>query len=713
MPNTTATSHPFFRKSRLKQAICATLGVSFSTVAPIGFAEESSSSVETIVVTGSEYADKPLSDYLIKRSSSGTKTDTALVDLPQAVQIIPKSVLEDQKANSITDAVKNASGVQQTGTSANRAETFAVRGFSAPAYAINGVMLNPAGDRPEAFTDMVDVESVQVIKGPASALYGRSQPGGLINIVTLRPTQELSGNMALKGGSFGFQRAEGTISNSLNDDGSLRGRFSGAVQTEEGFRDHRSRSNRQYGSIALDWDVNLDTQVQFDFNQTHQDMPYDRGLVVSADNHIHLPRERYLGEDWSSIDARKTSTSLGIIHHATDQLTLRTYLRYDNAYVHDTGIDNRSLQSDGRTLSRRYSNQVEDSENFDAQIEAQWDFTTQGIDHVLLTGLEYGYARMNFTSYRANIASIDIFDPVYGAEKTETTLNSDFLDKIRMTSVFLQDQITLSEQWKLLAGLRYDYVKQNQYSDVDDPSPSMSDGELTKRAGVVYQPNPTTAFYVSYAESFSPQSGQTRDNQALDPEKGRQVETGVKFDAIPDALTVTTSLFEITKTNVSASDPVDDDYSVTTGEQRVRGIEMDFIGTILPGWQVIGNTAWLDAEITKDNDYEVGNKLAAIPEWSGSLWTTYQVQSGRLAGLKFGSGVQAVSAREGDLDNSYSVSGYYTWDAMISWKFNKNTTFSLNGRNLTDQDYIQTPVSRSENHPGSPRSILATVNIGF
>ncbi|ENM5739962.1 TonB-dependent siderophore receptor [Vibrio mimicus] len=672
-----------------------------------------SSSTETIVVTGSNLTTELDDDYRATRSTTASKTDTSLRDLPQSVQVVPSSVLQDQQSNSLADAITNVSGVQQTGAAGNRSETFAVRGFSARFYAINGVMLNPAGDRPEAFTDMVDVERIEVLKGPASALYGRGQPGGLVNIITRRPTEEFSGNVAVKAGSFGFRRTEGTVSSKLNEDGTLRARVSGAAQTEEGFREHRSRSNRQYGSVAVDWDLNSDTHFTFDFSQTHQDMPYDRGLIVTSDNQINMSRETYLGEDWSSIDARKTSASVGMEHYVNSNVTVRSYLRYDDAFVHDTGIDYRTLDDDDRTISRRYSDRTADSNNLDVQLGVQYDFTTSSIEHTLLTGLQYGHSVMDFLSYRAKIDSIDIYEPVYGASQTATTINKDFRETIDITSVFVQDQIAFSEQWKMLAGLRYDYAKQKIRQEVGDADPDISDGELTSRAGLVYQPSDVVALYTSYAESFAPQSGETSDHQALDPEKGWQIEAGTKLDLIPDKLSLTTAVFQITKSNVKADDPEDSDYSVTTGEQRVRGIELDVTGVIAPGWKLIGSTALLDAVITKDEDYEVGNKLAAIPRWSGSLWTTYEVQSGDLYGLKFGSGIRAVSARQGDLDNSYSVAGYYSVDAMISWNITADTTLSVNGRNLTDQDYIQTPVSRTENYPGAPRSVLASVNMKF
>jgi iron complex outermembrane receptor protein len=280
-------------------------------------------------------------------------------------------------------------------------------------------------------------------------------------------------------------------------------------------------------------------------------------------------------------------------------------------------------------------------------------------------------------------------------------------------SVYLQDQVDLSDQWKLLAGLRYDYFDQDTRVRTGDPEPSMDDGALTWRAGIVYQPVDTLSFYTSYAMSFMPQSGLGENNSPLDPEKGWQIEAGVKADLIPDRLSATFSVFQITKNNVAVSVP-GEDYSRLTGQQRSRGFEVDMTGEITSGWQVIGSLGYLDAEVTKDGDAAIiGNRLIGTPHWSGSLWTTYEFQDGKLEGLKLGTGVSAVGKRYGDLENSFFVDGYYRLDASLSYKINENLDFSLIGRNLTDRRYIETTASRTDNYAGKPINVMAAIKASF
>lgn len=648
--------------------------------------------------------------YVAGDSSVGTKTDTPLRDVPQSIQVVKRSVLEDQQATSLTQALENVSNVRESSTGGNRAATYITRGFASNTYAIDGSVLNATGSRPEVNPDLAGIERVEVLKGPASVLYGRGEPGGLINLVTRRPTSTPTAEVKTQVGSFGFRRAEATASGALNEDGTLIGRITGAAQREEGFVENRPDSERQYIGGVLEWAPDEDTKVSLSVDHTHQEQPFDRGLVVGADNQIVGPYDLFLGEEWSMVDSRKTRVSLNAEHQANDWLKLRSTFRYDDAYTTDTGIDYQGLRADNRTMRRRYSDRIEDMQNIDLQLEGIMTFDTGDIGHTVLAGVQHTRSRMDFWSARSSIADIDIYDPVYGAPMPPATVNNIYLQDIITTSVYLQDQIDLSDQWKLLAGLRYDSFKNEVESDFDEKLP-MSEGALTGRAGIVYQPTDRISLYTSYATSFMPTSAVGQGNTALDPEEGWQVEAGIKAE-LTDRISATFSIFQITKDNVAVS-VAGQDYSILTGQQRSRGAELDITGEITDGWQVIASLGYVDAEITKDDNYQVGNRLVGTPRWSGSLWTTYEFQTGTLEGLKLGTGVTAVGKRTGDLDNSFYVDGYYRVDASVSYKINDNLDFSLIGRNLTDQRYIESTASRTENHAGAPINFMAAVKASF
>lgn len=211
---------------------------------------------------------------------------------------------------------------------------------------------------------------------------------------------------------------------------------------------------------------------------------------------------------------------------------------------------------------------------------------------------------------------------------------------------------------------------------------------------------------------FAPQNRLTRDDSVLDPETGKQYEVGAKYELIPERLAATLSAFEIRRENRSTTDPLDSSYSIQTGEQRVRGVELDVSGEISDGWNVIGNIAVLDAKLVKDTRLEEGNRLEGVPTVSGSLWSTYQLQDGAWRGLGVGAGVFFAGKRYGDLANSYSASGYGRLDLSLFYDINDKLRVSLNARNVTDQDYIET-IASSGNYAGEPASLVASVSAGF
>lgn len=652
--------------------------------------------------------------YRAGSSSVGSKTDTALRDIPQSIQVVTRQVLEDQQATSLADAVSNVSSIQRGNTHGGTVESFFMRGFQATTYAIDGVMTNSLVVRPEILTDLANVERVEVLKGPASVLYGRGNPGGLINIVTRRPSFVPQGQVKLQGGSYDFQRAQAWVSGPLHEEAGLAASLAMAYQTKGSFREHYRDSHRRYVAPTLTWAPSEATRVEMGLEYTETDSPYDRGLQIIGDR-IDNRHRVFLDEPWSHASSTKEATWLKVEHDATDWLTLRQVTRWDHSTKDMLIVSQRTLLADQRTISRRATDFDESMYSLTSQYEAVARFTGAGLHHQVLLGVETVNGKRDATMRRANLASIDLYNPVLGAQPGRFTFGED--SRFRQTSygVYLQDQIDLNDQWKLLLGTRWDridqrnrsYTASGSYNDVNiDPTGT------SPRVGVVYQPTADVSLYASYSESFAPQSKLTRDGSVLDPETGKQYEVGAKYDLIPEQLSATLSAFEITRQNLATSDPLDNAYSIQTGEQRVRGVELDVSGEISPGWNVIGNIAVLDAKLTKDTRLQEGARLEGVPVVSGALWSTYQLQEGDLRGLGFGGGVFFAGKRYGDLANSYSASGYGRLDLTLFYDLNPNVRLSLNGRNVLDRKYLET-VASAGNYPGEPASLTASLSVGF
>lgn len=656
----------------------------------------------------------PLTGYKALNSSVGTKTDAPLRDIPQSIQVVPRQVLEDQQANSMADALSNVSSIQRGNTHGGSVESFIVRGFQGTTYAIDGVLTNSLTVRPEILTDLAGVERIEVLKGPASVLYGRGNPGGLINVVTRKPTLVPEAQVKLQAGSHDYQRGQAWVSGPLSVEHGLAGSLAMAYQTEGSFRDLYRDSHRRHFAPTLSWTANERTRLDMGLEYTETDAQYDRGLQVIGDR-VDSRHKVFLEEPWSHSNSDKTAAWFKLEHDLNDWLTLRQVTRWDHSNKNMLNISQRTLQADGRTLVRRATDFDEEQRSLSAQFEALARFATGGLGHQVLAGVETVKGKRSVTMLRANVAALDIWNPVHGAQPGPFSFGEDSRFDQESYGLYLQDQIDLSEQWKLLLGVRWDQIKQRNrnysadgsYTDIDiDPS------DTSPRAGLVYQPNDRLALYVSYSTSFAPQNRLTRDGSVLDPETGEQYEVGAKYDLIPERLSATLSAFEIRRENLAANDPLDSSYSIQTGEQRVRGLELDVSGEISDGWNVIGNIAVLDAKLVEDTRYEEGNRLEGVPVVSGSLWSTYQLQDGTLQGLGFGAGVFFAGKRYGDLANSYSASGYGRLDMSLFYDIDEHVRLSLNARNVLDKDYIET-IASSGNYAGEPASLVATVSVGF
>lgn len=657
----------------------------------------------------------PVEGYAVRNSSTGTKTDTPLRDIPQSIQVVSRQVLEEQQVSSLGDALNNISGIQRGNTHGGTTESFFVRGFHATTYAVDGVMTNSQVIRPEALNDLANIEHVEVLKGPASVLYGRGNPGGLINLVTRKPTYEPQAQLKAQAGSWDFYRLQTYVSGALDPNDTLAGGLAMATQTDGGYRHTFEANKRNYFAPTLRWQPNDATTIDAGIEYIELQGPYDRGLLVVGER-IEKRSRLVLEEPFSRSETDKSALWIKTEHHANDWLTLRQVTRMDESRKDFQNVNFQGLQADGRTLNRRATDLSEDLESLTAQFEAVATFTTHGLYHTALLGYEYVSGRRDTRNYRATLAPIDIYNPVYGALPGPYIANTVVKQEMDGHAVYLQDQIDLNAQWKLLAGVRWDSVDQTLTTSFGNGNPTTSYNPspeaVSPRLGVVYQPLDWLSLYASYSESFAPQSDVRQGGIPLDPETGEQYEVGAKFELIPERLSATLALFEITRQNVAVDDPLDPSVSIQTGEQRVRGIELDVAGSISTGWNVIGNLSLVDAKLTEDTVLPTGNRLEAVPVFSGSLWSTYQFQDGALQDFGFGTGVIFAGKRYGNMENSFSDGGYVRFDASVFYDVNENVRVSLNGQNLTNTYYMEN-ISSAGTYAGEPASVVATLNVGF
>jgi iron complex outermembrane receptor protein len=667
---------------------------------------------QEIVVTGEQEA-----GYSVPNASTATKTDTPLRDIPQSIQVVPQQVLKDQQVIRVGDALQNVSGVNNIGSYSGYEESINIRGFRVDTYQggyfRDGIRLLNFG-----FPETANLERIEVLKGPASVLFGQAQPGGIVNLVTKKPLREpfyfLEGTI----GNHDTYRGAIDLSGPLNDSKTLLYRLNVFYENAGSFRDF-VESDRLFIAPVITWNISPNTSLTIDAEFLDDTRTMDDGIPAIGDRPADIPRSRFLSEPFSEFTKQEYRIGYLFDHRFNDNLSVRHAFRAQWLYPERYYPYGTELDEDTGELSRTAWRADGEYGNYSTQTDLIGKFATGAIQHQILFGFEYSKTTEN-PNFRIDIPypSINIFDPVYIRERYPKDENFFRDDTTKTLGFYLQDQIDLASNFKLLVGGRFDSFDQTRTTrNLGEPRQEFeqSDSKFSPRVGVVYQPSETVSLYASYTSSFLPSFGADRDagNSAFEPEEGRQFEVGIKTDFNDGRLNATLAAFDITKQNVTTDDPNNEGFSIQTGEQTSRGIELDMAGEILPGWNIIASAAYVNAYISEDNTYEVGNRLDNAPEFSSSLWTTYEIQTGNLQGLGFGLGLYYVGDRQGDLDNSYILPEYFRTDAAIYYRRN-NWKAALNIKNLFDVEYFTgSDTGRTQIQPGAPFTILGSFSVEF
>lgn len=687
-------------------------GLTFAVIPGVVDTAQEDAEVE-ITVTAEQVG----SEYVVPDASSTLRTDIPIFDTPASVQVVPQKVIKDQGATSVRDITRNVSGVNFAESSGNRNEQFIIRGFVAE----NGIFRN--GFREDTFstrtqTELANIDRVEVLKGPASILFGRSDPAGIVNFVTKKPSREPFYEIGFTAGSFDFYRPTLDSSGPLTQDGNLAYRLNASYENAGSFR-NGVNSERFFVAPTLSWQLTDDTDLTLEFSYLNDTQPVDRGLVVLSNNKVaDIPFSTFLGDPDISANFEETRTELALNHRFSDNLSLRTLLRYSTATETHAGV---TSQIDFGAESEDDQNfpTIENNDNrsffetFTIQSDLTAKFNTGSLEHTVLFGVEYFTGFQSFLIEQRSTGIIDIFN-ASAFEPTDEPF--DLIAEGEFTTesfgIFLQDQIAILDNLKLVIGGRFDTVDTAEEDFIGDEVFEANGDAFTPRFGIIYQPIEPVSLYASFSQSFFPSFGTSVDGEPFEPTRGTIFEIGVKTEIIKDKLFSTLALYDTTQTNVATADPDNAGFEIQTGKQNSQGIELDLQGEILPGWNIFAGYAYADAKVTEDNDIPIGNRLTNVPEHKFNLWTTYTLQEGALSGLGFGAGVFYVGERAGDLDNSFFVDDYVRVDAAIYYE-RDNYRFALNFKNLFDADFIEGTGGRVELQPGAPFTVLGTVSWRF
>jgi iron complex outermembrane recepter protein len=672
-----------------------------------------------VIATGEAEND----DYYVPEASSATRTDTAIRDIPQSIQIVPQQVLEDRKTIRLTDAVSNVSGVSVGNSFGGTINSFNIRGFADASILRDG--FKETFTESGLSTDLADVEQIEVLKGPASVLYGYVEPGGAINQVTKKPLDNPFYNLDLSIGSNNFYRPSLDFSGPLTLDKDLRYRLNFAYQNADSFRDFVS-SERVFIAPVLDFDISDRTTISLNTSYLYDDRTLDRGIVAIADGVADIPIERFLGEPGDFREVNQFSLGYRLEHEFNDKLKLRNRFQFLDSDESNLNTNAGELDEATGNLFRDYFNSENEYKIYAMQTDLTSEFKTGSVDHQLLFGFDLqrntvgGFFKtpsdaFDYSVENRQTPTINVFNPIYNLRPPDTStfiLQRDDLATTDNLGIFLQDQIAITDNLKLLAGGRFDILTQKLDDKLNDIESSESKNAFSPRLGIVYQPIQPLSLYASYSRSFAPNSGTLADGSLLKPTRGTQYEAGMRI-ALNPSLAATLAAYEITKTNISTTDPINSAFSIAVGEQRSRGIELDVSGEVLPGWSIISAYSYTDAEIIESNDYPVGTIVPNVPSNQFSIWTTYELQKGSWKGLGMGLGLFYVDTRQGDLENSYEVPSYTRTDVAVYYERN-NWRAGINFQNLFDVRHFEnSDLGRTTVIPGAPFTVLGSVAVEF
>jgi iron complex outermembrane recepter protein len=671
---------------------------------------ESNDPIE-LVVTGSQE-----SGYKVPDASTATKTDTPLLEIPQAIQVIPRQIIEDQKVQRVADVLRNVSGVTVK-TDYAGTDGYTIRGFDTNANLRNGFRQ----DSFTGFTDTATLERIEVLKGPASVLYGQLEPGGIVNYITKQPLNQPYYSATFSAGSYDYYRPEIDISGPLTPDNNIFYRLIAAYENSGGFRDF---AYKELYTFAPSLSVKLSdrTTVDLQYEYVNLNQSYDRGLPPIARS-FDLPISFNFGEPSDRYELFANRVNVALDHRFTENWRFRSGV---SIQVVDTARFNfqpddfeNPFAEDGRTVARRYSQVGDYSREYSWQNDLTGKFNTGSIGHEVLLGFELGRSVFGFPfRISRNVPALDILNPVYGGA-IPTTFEEGFENQSNSYRVglYFQDQVALLPNLKILLGGRFDFVNfkdENQPDIINGAETEITERYYEKfspRFGLVYQPLQNLSLYASYSSAFKPNEFATAvGGQPLEPESSTQYEVGVKGEFLDGKLTATLAAYEITKNNVSTTDINNTDFSISAGEVKSRGIELDIAGEILPGWNVIASYSHNDAYVSEDNTLPVGDRLVNAPRNSASLWTTYQIQNGNLKGFGFGGGLFFVGDKEATLPNNITIPSFVRTDATIFYK-RDNYQIGLNFKNLFDTRYYDSAGFLLA--PGAPFTVLASFSVNF
>ena len=660
--------------------------------------------------------------------ASGARTDLPLRELPQAVRVMSRQTLDDLGATRIDDTLDFVGGVSRQNSFGGLWDNIAIRGIAGDVnngmpLLLNGFSSNRGFNAPR---DTANVERIEFLKGPAASLYGTSEPGGTLNIVTKRPLWKPAHSIEGYVGSYDFYRTALDSTGPLGE--SVAYRLNVALEDRDSFRDY-VQTRRWLVAPAFTWKVSASTRVDYNGEILRHRAPLDRGVVAVNNRLGAVPRNRFLGEPVDG-DVRVEYDSHQVVleHDLNAEWSTRLAFAYKKGSLRGFSTEAQpALQPDLETLRRQRRFRDYSSEDVSLQGELIGRFLAGGLQHELLAGvatyrfdIDQLMLRVNPTA--ASPYAINVFNPVYGQAQPGLLPNTNTREEQTSLAFYVQDTISIGQHWRLLAGLRVDSYEQSLQNRRTNLRTDQSPGATSPRIGLSYLPNNQWTLFANAGKSFRPNTGASAAGAAFDPESGTAFEAGTKWENASRSLGATLAAYDIRKKNVLTGDPTNAGFSVAAGEVRSRGMDLDVTGMLSRSWRVNASFSFIDAEVSSDNTLEVGSRLLNIPKINGSILLVREGLVGESGRYGIGGGVTYSGARLGQSRTAadaaagrpeFDLPAYALAKIVAYWRVTPTLRLSLDIDNVFDRTYYTNSFQSTWVSPGTPRTFTLGMQAKF
>ncbi|MGY2342162.1 TonB-dependent siderophore receptor [Pseudomonas sp. SDO5532_S415] len=663
-----------------------------------------------IGVENTESAWGPVEGYVAKRTAAGTKTDTALVEVPRSISIATREQMDDRNVHSLDDAVRYMPGITASSYGSDtRADWIRVRGFE-PTQFLDGLPL-PKGVYANPKQETWNLDRLALLRGPASSIYGQTPPGGLLDMVSRRPSAESSNEIQLQYGSDNHRQINFASTGKIDDEGQFLYSLSGVVRDSGTQIDHVD--NKRYNiAPSVTWNIDEDTKFTLLTQFTRDDTGITSQFLPIQGTKINMPfgdvsHHKNLGDpDWEYYDRTYYALGYAFEHRLNDVWQFRQNLRYTKSDLSFQGITVGAypftMVDDEGNVGRSTTSVDEDISQFAVDNNFQADFDTGEIRHTLLIGLDHQRSNTNYTSIFGSAPPTNVNNPIYGQPIVRPPRSSAFYDydqKTYQTGLYIQDQMAL-DRWRLTLGGREDWVHTGtKFFNKGDATNTERDTNFSGNAAISYVFDNGFVPYLSYAESFQPTSNATASpTDSFKPTEGEQWELGIKYQPPGSNTLLSAAVYDLTQKNVSVTTTNSDNVSITsqTGEVKVKGLELEAVSDVTENLKVIAAYTLAKSEVQK-GDFK-GNRLQLMPNQQASLWADYTWHNGVLDGFGIGAGARYTGNTYGDQGNTWlgKADAYTVFDAAVHYDLGrldnslKGASLAVNATNLFDKDYIST-----------------------